>query len=238
MQSKSKMGSIDLFFERLLGASDEFLKTEETRHWPAFAGLLVVGIANVFLSDSFHFFGLSWLVITVIIFFIVVAAFLKRKGNHDLVHTILTYLCFALVALEIYNIGHLVLTLPDHTIPAVTLLINAGILWISNVIIFGYWYWEIEGGGPMKRSLTSPTVYHKQAELLFPQLTLIEQRPEYVRWRPGFLDYLFVAFNTSAAFSPTDTPVLTQRLKVLSMLQSLLSLVTLATLAARAVNIL
>ncbi|OJW06323.1 MAG: hypothetical protein BGO39_25485 [Chloroflexi bacterium 54-19] len=232
------MSPIDLFFEKLLGASDEFLKHEETRHWPAVAGLLLVGIANAFLSDSYHFFGLSWLVIIVIIFFIAMVAFLKRKGNHDLVHTILTYLCVALVILEIYNIGHLILTLPDKTIPAVTLLVNAGILWISNVIIFGYWYWEIEGGGPMQRSLTSPMVYHKQAELLFPQLTLIDQRPEYERWRPGFLDYLFVAFNTSTAFSPTDTAVLTQRLKALSMLQSLLSLVTLATLAARAVNIL
>jgi hypothetical protein len=238
MQSKSKMNPIDLFFERLLGAPDEILKHEETRHWPAVAGLLLVGIANAFLSDNYHFFGLSWLVIAVILFFIVLVALLKRKGSHDLVHTILSFLCFALAILEVINIGRLIFTLPDRTIPAITLLVNAGILWISNVIIFGYWYWEIEGGGPMERSLTSATVYHKQAELLFPQLTLIDQRPEYLQWRPGFLDYLFVAFNTSTAFSPTDTPVLTQRLKILSMAQSLLSLVTLATLAARAVNIL
>jgi hypothetical protein len=84
----------------------------------------------------------------------------------------------------------------------------------------------------------STNVYHKQAELLFPQLTFLQQRPEFERWRPGFLDYLFVAFNTSTAFSPTDTPVLSVRMKALSMLQSLPSLITLATLAARAINIL
>ena len=90
----------------------------------------------------------------------------------------------------------------------------------------------------MERGLMSTSVYHEQAELLFPQLTLLQQRPEFERWRPSFLDYLFVAFNTSTAFSPTDTPVLTKKMKALSMLQSLLSLVTLATLAARAVNLL
>lgn len=238
MQSKPEMNPLDLFLEKLLGASDEFLKYEETRQWPAVAGLLLVGIANIFLSDSYHLLGQSWLVIAVIGVFLLVVIVLKRKGNHDLVHTILEYLCFALAVLEIYNIVHLIISLPDKTIPATTLLINAGILWISNVIIFAYWYWEIEADGPMGRSLISTTNYQKKAEFLFPQLTLIQQRPEFEQWRPGFLDYLFVAFNTSTAFSPTDTPVLSRRLKAISMLQSLLSLVTLATLAARAINIL
>jgi hypothetical protein len=57
-------------------------------------------------------------------------------------------------------------------------------------------------------------------------------------WSPHFLDYLFLAFNTSTAFSPTDTPGLTPWAKILMMLQSMLSLTVLALLAARAVNIL
>ena len=58
------------------------------------------------------------------------------------------------------------------------------------------------------------------------------------RWSPNFLDYLFLAFNTSTAFSPTDTPPLARWGKMLMMLQSLISLTVLALLAARAVNIL
>jgi hypothetical protein len=58
------------------------------------------------------------------------------------------------------------------------------------------------------------------------------------QWSPGFIDYLFLAFNTSTAFSPTDSPVLSRWAKVLMMVQSLISLTTLALLAARAVNIL
>jgi hypothetical protein len=57
-------------------------------------------------------------------------------------------------------------------------------------------------------------------------------------WSPNFIDYLFLAFNTSTAFSPTDAAVLAGWAKVLMMVQSLLSLLIIALLAARAVNIL
>jgi hypothetical protein len=82
---------------------------------------------------------------------------------------------------------------------------------------------------------------HASGAFLFPQMTLL---PEARRaagqdtWSPNFLDYLFLAFNTSTAFSPTDTPALARWGKALMMLQSLLSLTVLALLAARAVNIL
>jgi uncharacterized membrane protein len=58
------------------------------------------------------------------------------------------------------------------------------------------------------------------------------------QWRPGFVDYLFLAFNTSTAFSPTDVPVLSRWAKGLMMIQSTISLMTIAILAARAINIL
>jgi uncharacterized membrane protein len=58
------------------------------------------------------------------------------------------------------------------------------------------------------------------------------------QWSPDFIDYLFLAFNTSTAFSPTDVPVLARWAKILMMIQSLLSLLIIALLAARAVNIL
>jgi uncharacterized membrane protein len=82
---------------------------------------------------------------------------------------------------------------------------------------------------------------HTDGAFLFPQMTL---DPEAKRsmgedyWSPGFIDYLFLAFNTSTAFSPTDVPVLSRWAKVLMMIQSLISLATVVLLAARAVNIL
>jgi uncharacterized membrane protein len=57
-------------------------------------------------------------------------------------------------------------------------------------------------------------------------------------WEPNFIDYLFLAFNTSTALSPTDVPVLSRWAKVLMMIQALISLLVIVLLAARAVNIL
>jgi uncharacterized membrane protein len=106
------------------------------------------------------------------------------------------------------------------------LLRDAALLWASNVLVFALWYWELDGGGPAHR-------HHGQHDFLFPQMTIQHKANE---WTPEFLDYLFLAFNTSTAFSPTDTMVLARRAKVLMMVQSLISLVTIAVLAARAIN--
>jgi uncharacterized membrane protein len=82
---------------------------------------------------------------------------------------------------------------------------------------------------------------HTHGAFLFPQMTMDPKervRAGFENWRPGFVDYLFLAFNTSTAFSPTDVPVLSRWAKVMMMIQSVISLATVALLAARAVNIL
>ena len=56
-------------------------------------------------------------------------------------------------------------------------------------------------------------------------------------WVPRYLDYLFLAFNTATAFSPTATTPITHQSKVLMMTESIISLLIIALLAARAVNI-
>ena len=89
--------------------------------------------------------------------------------------------------------------------------------------------WRLDGGGPHARDIADR---HSAGAFLFPQMT----RPpeENPGWSPEFLDYLFLAFNTSTAFSPTDTAVLTRWAKVLMMTQSIISLTVIAILAARA----
>ena len=113
------------------------------------------------------------------------------------------------------------------------LLLDALNIWATNVIVFSLWYWELDRGGPsIDRS------DHRGAhEFLFPQMTL---PPGTVGAdaNPGYIDYLFLSFNTSTAFSPTDTMPLTVRMKLLMMLEATISLLTLALVAARAVNIL
>jgi len=113
---------------------------------------------------------------------------------------------------------------------APALLRDAALLWIINVATFSVWYWETDGGGPARRRREG----HRSRDFLFPQMNLGGGVAR--GWSPNLLDYLFLAFNTSTAFSPTDTAVLSRQAKVLTMLQALLSLVILAVLVSRAIN--
>jgi hypothetical protein len=118
------------------------------------------------------------------------------------------------------------------------LLWGAMLIWSMNVLVFAAWYWRLDEGGPHGRS--KQPVYCGGA-FLFPQLTLSAETRKALGangWRPRFVDYLFVAFNTSTAFSPTDVAVLSPWAKVLMMIQASISLTTLAIVAARAVNML
>jgi uncharacterized membrane protein len=104
-------------------------------------------------------------------------------------------------------------------------------IWLTNVIVFGLWYWELDRGGPAARD--SPG--HRRPDFLFPQMSTPGSSPG---WVPNFLDYLYTSFTNATAFSPTDTMPLTGWAKLLMMLQSLASLVTVAVVVSRAVNIL
>ena len=124
----------------------------------------------------------------------------------------------------------------DSTLPPLALLRSAAALWITNILVFASWYWRLDAGGPHARHMS---VCHTKGDFLFPQMTLAPgtSQPFDPAWTPGFVDYLFLAFNTSTAFLAHGFAG-TCRAKMAMMLQSSISLVTLALLAARAVNIL
>ncbi len=102
--------------------------------------------------------------------------------------------------------------------------------WGNNVLTFGVWYWFLDQGGPDKRRSDQPD----RSDIAFPQQTT--DLPGWEGWQPRLIDYLFVSFNTSLAFSPTDTIILSVRAKILSMLQAGIAIIIVAMLAARVVN--
>ena len=114
------------------------------------------------------------------------------------------------------------------------LVIAAIQIWSTNVIAFGFWYWELDRGGPVVRM--RPISEHGLPDLLFPQMVSPQWSPQF--WRPQFIDYLYVSFTNATAFSPTDTMPLSIWAKVLFAVQSGASLITVALVAARAVNVL
>jgi hypothetical protein len=112
------------------------------------------------------------------------------------------------------------------------LLFAGGVLWLTNVLIFGIWYWELDGGGPARR-LAPSTV--RKLDFLFPQKAQPELAP---CWHPGFVDYLYTSYTNATAFSPTDTMPLSAMAKLLMTTQSLIALITILLVVARAVNVL
>ena len=114
---------------------------------------------------------------------------------------------------------------------AKSLLVGGAAIWAANLLTFSVWYWEIDGGGPAKRRRDG----HVSSDFLFPQLQVGDGTSS-GGWWPGFLDYTFVAFNASTAFSPTDTLILSQRAKILMMIQATISFVAVIIIAARAIN--
>ncbi|MDE3195115.1 MAG: hypothetical protein KGN84_02140 [Acidobacteriota bacterium] len=205
--------------------------------WPA----LVVGLAIGFLYYSVPeslTFGPGWLLIAVTPALSLPAMAFHRSGltrwNEIFGYAWLSIITLALAA----SLALLITRLPAHKDPPLELLRAAAALWVSNILVFASWYWRLDGGGPNERDRRG---IHLDGAFLFPQMTMapdLKKQMGEAHWSPGFIDYLFLAFNTSTAFSPTDVPVLSRWAKLLMIVQSLISLATVALLAARAVNIL
>ena len=174
--------------------------------------------------------GPGWLALALVAPLSMVGTVLHRQRKLRL-NQIVGYTVLGLITAAM--IGALVLliaALLDHTEKPRDLLRSASALWISNILVFASWYWRLDAGGPNQRDQRGE---HTEGAFLFPQMSLGDRD-----WMPGFVDYLFLAFNTSTAFSPTDVPVLSRWAKGMMMVQSTISLSTLVLLAARAVNIL
>jgi uncharacterized membrane protein len=115
---------------------------------------------------------------------------------------------------------------------ATDLLGRGAAIWITNVILFSLWFWELDRGGPAERAADSGVA----PSFAFPENAM----PEFAEagWRPRFPDYLYLAFTNATAFSPTDTLPVQTWAKMTMLLQSVISLVTAILVIARAINVL
>jgi len=198
--------------------------------WPAALALIAVGVANWLLPPRLRL-GPPWLVLLVVGLLCVPLLIAHYRGRHDLARRLGLLSVVVATLAVLVNVVLLLTQLSGGRTPGSALLRDAALIWSGNVLAFALWYWEIDGGGPSRRRLGS----YRSDDFCFPQF---QQDPEHASeyWMPEFLDYLFLAFNTSTAFSPTDTLVLSRRAKALLMCQSLVSLITIGVLAARAIN--
>lgn len=195
----------------------------------ASAALVVIGLIFLMLPARFRV-GPALLVLAVEVLFFV-PLWLTVLTDRAHIARKLALALTGLVTLAVaVSAALLIFRLVGGKSKAADLLRDAALIWIINLIVFAIWYWEIDGGGPYKRHEAG----YRSDDFIFPQLTRSDDR--FAGWQPEFVDYLFLAFNTSTAFSPTDTMVLSRRAKALLMTQSIMSLVVVAVIAARAVN--
>jgi uncharacterized membrane protein len=201
--------------------------------WPAFVAMLAAACLYLALPSSLAV-GPSWWLPVMIFVLLIPMEVSYRRGRRDVTRILAFIASGAITAAMIASLGILIAGLPQHRESPKKLLVAAISLWITNVLVFALWYWKLDAGGPLEREKSHGR--RLGSAFLFPQmLNLDDGNPP---WSPNFIDYLFLAFNTSTAFSPTDTAVLSRWAKLGTMLQSLISLTIVALLAARAVNIL
>lgn len=211
--------------------SPGLLHTLQMRRWAPIVGTLVIGVIYLILPTHLQVIpGWMPLALEIVLLSPLVFSALTRRKLHHMATRIITLIILGLVtAMLASGVALLIITLPGNT-HAESLLQAAALLWATNVLVFSLWYWEIDGGGPLKRHLSG----HKATDLMFPQ----QVDGNTSGWVPLFFDYLFVAFTGATALSPADTYPLTQRAKILMIIEALISVSIIILLAGRAVNIL
>jgi hypothetical protein len=208
--------------------------SEPEPRWPPLVAILALGGMYLALPE-YLFVGPTWLLPAAVGALAVPTVVFHRMGRHRLDRILGFLLNTVVTAGLIGSLALLLARIPAHKEAPGHLLRAAGALWMTNVLVFALWYWRLDAGGPHRRDSRTR---HTEGAFFFPQM--IEGAPvsQPERWSPRFIDYLFIAFNTSAAFSPTDTPVLDRWAKLLSMLQAVISLLVVAILGSRAVGLL
>jgi len=208
----------------------------ETR-WAVSGAVLVAILLQVFLPN--HLAPRPRWLLPVFEGLLLVGLFTANPGRFERRSPNLRVASMVLIALmsaaNAWSGARLVLGLIEGTergTSAGRLLVNGGSIWLTNVVVFALWYWELDRGGPVARMMA----VKPYPDFLFVQMQNPELAPP--DWEPTFLDYLYLSFTNATAFSPTDVLPMSRWAKCTMMLQSAISLATVVLVIARAVNIL
>jgi hypothetical protein len=223
---------------------DELREEEIESRWEAAPAVAIVIGLQVLLAvvsrtqgwTTWHFHWWVWLlpVGPELVLLILLAWHRPRRrleqvgGRRTVAITLLAVVSAANAVLVLAVVGSLI---EGTERSGAQLLLKALSVWATNVISFGLWYWGLDRGGPVRRLQRDAP----PADFQFPQM----ENPQLVPpgWLPELVDYLYVSFTNSIAFSPTDAMPLSRRAKLLMLAESAISSLTLLLVAARAVNI-
>jgi len=208
------------------------------RRWPMAAAVLLAGSLRIFLPPQLRLNDARPLFI-VVLAVLMVALIAGDPGRIDRQKTWLQVLTAVLIGVITFvNAGssvrlvYAIIKTEHFTDNPDILLVSGAVIWVTNMIAFGLWYWDLDRGGAAARALGTGTA----PAFVFPEMS----NPELVRdgWYPSFVDYLHLSFSTSMAFSPTDVSAIKPWAKLMMMAEETISLVVGILVVARAVNIL
>jgi uncharacterized membrane protein len=202
--------------------------------WPASLALVACVALYVVLPNRLVV-GPHWLVPVLVA--LPLGPLSARRHRHPDESSWIRHATIALIGLvTLANVTSMILLVHHLLVGKVSqgrpLIYSAVAVWLTNIIVYGLWFWEVDRGGPHRRASGEKLI----VDLQFPQMENPNLAPEH--WRPRFTDYLYTSFANGTSFAPADAMPLTLRMKVLFTTESIVSLVTIAIVAARAVNIL
>lgn len=207
------------------------------RRWPASLAVILVLAAQLVLPEQVTV-GAEWLVPGLeglLLLPMLVTNPVHLRRDHPLLRMLALVTAVAVMVANASVLVRLVVTLGRGSAFSSLALIETGLILVfTNVVASAVLLWELDRGGPFARDPAHQRD-EGRADLLFPQTSVDGPLDG---WRPSFVDYLFVAFTLSTAFSPTDTMPLSGRTKVVFMVSAAVAMLTFALVAARAVNIL
>ena len=212
--------------------------TRHTRRWPASLAVVAVLVLQVLVPTQINVLP-QWLMPALGALLLLPLVWMNPfhlRRDEPWLRWVELVLVAILVLVNALYLGGLIYFLNHGAANDSQVLVKgAVVIWVTNVVAFGVWYWEIDRGGPFARAPEHARQVERE-DLLFPQMTV--DLPGWRHWLPGFTDYLYVSFTNATAFSPTDTLPMSARLKTLMGIQSAIALLTIAVIAARAVNVL
>jgi hypothetical protein len=215
--------------------------TEGELRWPVTITTAVAIALQVAVPDKLVLVSPSWILPAAqgALLLVLVTANPRRINRQSMAMRWLSLVLGALLTLaNVWSVARLAVGITQGTGTISRnpgqLLITGAVIWLTNVVVFGLWYWEFDRGGPVARALN---IGNRYPDFQFPQMV---SPPEMVPpdWEPAFVDYVYLAFTNAAAFSPTDVMPMSRWAKVAMTVQSLISIVTVALVVSRAVNIL
>ena len=202
--------------------------------WHAQAVLLIAILLQLSVTGALrvgpkYFVAVLELLLVIVIGFTAPRRHTRTGGSHKTLSVILIGLISIANAAQLFLLTKALIH--GATLPGKALLSGALAIFLTNIIVFGLWYWELDSPG-----LSGRHGQNVPPHFDFPQH---ESMHESIRnWEPSFFDYLYVSITNGSAFSPTDTMPLNHIAKSLMSIQALISLITVVLVTARAVNIL